>query len=205
MNKLNHLSPGEIRNQLVGWIRSNFDLKEGDILINELGFYNKSPNSTVDQIFRADLAVANGRLAAFEIKSGADSLKRWDAQMIGYLNVFDEVWLCCHGKHLQKAIEVTNKDIGILIVDDLGSIAIVRYAQKNKLVNVYDLSGLLWREEINEFCKEFGISVTSRMTKKDVRDVMVEKACLDALKKFVLQKIKVRKGEFYSFSSSSSS
>lgn len=194
MTKIDYLSPNEIRHQLTDWVKSNFVLQDGDVLVSELGFYNKSPNSSVDQSFRADLAVANGRLAAFEIKSGADNLKRWDLQMAGYLNVFDEVWLCCHGKHLQKAIEITNKNIGILVADDLGAIAVVRYAQKNKWVNIYDLSGLLWRDEINEFCKEAGIVITSRMTKKEVRHVMAERVCLDLLKKFVLKKLKARKG-----------
>lgn len=204
MKELTLLSPSEIKSLLCCWIEKSFYIGEGDILISEMGFYNKSPNSTVDKIFRADLALANGRLAAFEIKSGYDSLKRWDTQMSGYLNVFDEVWLCCHGKHLSKAFEMTSKNIGILIIDDLGSIAIVRAARKNQLVNIYDLSGLLWREEINEFCSLSGIVIKSRMTKREIRDLLSEQADLISLKKFVLTKIKQRKMANYSSSDSSS-
>lgn len=203
VNEQLSLKPNEIRSVLRNWVTDKFQLKHDDILIDELGFSNRSVSSTIDQTFRADLALANGRLAAFEIKSGADSLKRWDTQMNGYLNVFDEVWLCCHGKHLQKALEVTNKAIGILLIDDLGGVAVVRYAKNNHLVNIYDLSGLLWREEINEFCKKFDIAITSRMTKREIRNVMAEQACLESLKKFVLARIKYRKGSDYSSLSSS--
>ena len=50
-------------------------------------FWNKDPESTVDCSFRADLALANGRLVGFEIKSQKDSLKRWTSQMMAYNNV----------------------------------------------------------------------------------------------------------------------
>ncbi|CAM9398562.1 MULTISPECIES: sce7726 family protein [Acinetobacter] len=188
------LGPDDIRTALRDWVHEKFELKHNDILINELGFWNKDPNSTVDCSFRADLALANGRLVGFEIKSEKDTLKRWLSQMIAYSNVFDEIWLCSHGKHLHHALEVTDKHIGMLVVDDSGSIAVVRYASQNKKLNFYDLSGLLWKDELLGFASQNNIlEIKSRMTKNEIRDILSERSSLKDLKPYVLQKLKERK------------
>ncbi|MDC4364429.1 hypothetical protein NQ654_17275, partial [Acinetobacter baumannii] len=85
----NALGPDEIRINLTNWLKDKAELKHNDMLINELGFYNRTPESSVETTFRADLVLANGRLVGFEIKSKADSLKRWDKQMLAYSNVFN--------------------------------------------------------------------------------------------------------------------
>jgi len=188
------LGPNDIRIALRNWVHDKFELKQNDILIDELGFRNKDLESTVDHTFRADLALANGRLVGFEIKSQKDNLKRWSSQMTAYTNVFDEIWLCSHGKHLHQALNITEKHIGVLVVDDTGSITVVRYAAENHKLNFYDLSGLLWKEELMEFALLNNImEVKSRMTKNEIRDVMEEKSNLNQLKPYVLKKLKARK------------
>lgn len=189
-----HLGPIEIRQVLKSWIGDKFHLKNNDVLIDELGFFNKDPKSTIDSSFRADLALANGRLVGFEIKSEKDTLKRWETQMIAYSNVFDEVWLCVHGKHLAEALNITQKHIGILLIDDYQSLAVVRFAQKNNKNNIYDLSGLLWRDELNEFARNNGVKIKSRATKNEAREIIANELSLDVVRDFVLQKLKLRKG-----------
>ncbi|MDC5295211.1 sce7726 family protein [Acinetobacter baumannii] len=188
------LGPNDIRTALRNWVYKKFELKQNDILINELGFWNKDPESTVDCSFRADLALANGRLVGFEIKSQKDSLKRWTSQMMAYNNVFDEIWLCSHGKHLHRALDITDKHIGVLAVDDSGSITVVRYATENTKLNFYDLSGLLWKEELLAFAALNNIiEVKSRMTKNEIRDILSKYSSVNKLKPYLLQKLKERK------------
>ncbi|MDE4040710.1 MULTISPECIES: sce7726 family protein [Acinetobacter] len=188
------LGPNDIRTALRNWVYKKFELKQNDILINELGFWNKDPESTVDCSFRADLALANGRLVGFEIKSQKDSLKRWTSQMMAYNNVFDEIWLCSHGKHLHRALDITDKHIGVLAVDDSGSITVVRYAAENTKLNFYDLSGLLWKEELLAFAALNNIiEVKSRMTKNEIRDILSKCSSVNKLKPYLLQKLKERK------------
>lgn len=194
LNLANVLSPIDIRCHLRTWVEDKFQLTNHDILINELGFFNKNPNSMIDNNYRADLALANGRLVGFEIKSEKDTLKRWEIQKVAYSNVFDEVWLCVHSKHLEKALAMTEQHIGILLIDNYGSLAVVRQATKNHgFNNIYDLSGLLWREEIDELTKSYKIKVKSRTTKKEVREMLAEHLSLEQVRDFVLQKIKLRK------------
>ncbi|WP_180003588.1 MULTISPECIES: sce7726 family protein [Acinetobacter] len=188
------LGPDDIRTALRSWVHNKFELKQNDILINELGFWNKDPESTVDCSFRADLALANGRLVGFEIKSQKDTLKRWTSQMTAYSNVFEEIWLCSHGKHLHRALEITDKHIGVLAVDDSGSITVVRYAAENTKLNFYDLSGLLWKDELLTFASLNNIKeIKSRMTKNEIREVLSAHSSLNELKPYVLQKLKERK------------
>ncbi|KRI41017.1 sce7726 family protein [Acinetobacter baumannii] len=188
------LGPNDIRTALRNWVYKKFELKQNDILINELGFWNKDPESTVDCSFRADLALANGRLVGFEIKSQKDSLKRWTSQMMAYNNVFDEIWLCSHGKHLHRALDITDKHIGVLAVDDSGSITVVRYAAENTKLNFYDLSGLLWKEELLAFAALNNIiEVKSRMTKNEIRDILSKYSSVNKLKPYLLQKLKERR------------
>lgn len=165
------------------------------MLIDELGFVNRHEGKTVDLSFRADLALANGRLVAFEIKSGADTLKRWPDQCEAYANVFDEIWLCTHGRHLEKALSVTPKGVGILIADDLGGLAVLRHAQLNQKTNAFDLSGLLWRRELEELCTSYDIKFRSRETKSEVRSLVSRMVPLEVLREFVLRQLKMRKGD----------
>lgn len=188
------LGPNDIRIALRSWVQNKFELKKDDLLINELGFWNKDPESTVDNSFRADLALANGRLVGFEIKSEKDSLKRWVSQMTAYNNVFDEVWLCVHGKHLEGVLKITKKHIGILLIDDYKSLAVVRHAKANSSNNIYDLSGLLWREELNTLAKLYNIKISSRTTKNEVREILANELPKEIVRDYVLKQIKLRKG-----------
>ncbi|MEE1924349.1 sce7726 family protein [Pseudomonas sp. 148P] len=188
------LSPTAIRETLKGWVTTHLSTDAGDVLIEELGFVNRQDGRSVDMTFRADLAVANGRLVAFEIKSGADSLKRWPSQCTAYFNVFDEVWLCTHGRHLEKALGVTPKGVGILVTDDLGGLVLLRNARRNGKCNAYDLSGLLWREELEVLCERHGIEVKKRETKSDIRHKVSSTVPIEAIRDYVLSRLKVRKG-----------
>ncbi|QWA30471.1 sce7726 family protein [Pseudomonas sp. RC3H12] len=189
------LSPVDIRENLREWVGAHLSAGTQDVLIDELGFVNRQEGRTVDLTFRADLALANGRLVAFEIKSGADNLKRWPGQCEAYFNVFDEIWLCTHGRHLEKALAVTPKSVGILLADDLGGMALLRQAMPNKRINSFDLSGLLWRDELEELCRINDVEFKSRETKSDLREKVSRAVSREDLRDYVLARLKVRRAD----------
>ncbi|XKM12692.1 sce7726 family protein [Orbaceae bacterium ac157xtp] len=180
--------PDEIRRNIVNWILSGnsiYEYHDRDVLIDELCFFERKN--------RADLVYANGKLTAFEIKSKADTLTRWQSQCSAYLKVFDAVWLCCHNKHALKSIEVTPKDVGIIIVDDTKSgLAILRDAKINKSIDSYYLSDLLWRSELDELCVENNLKVIRKEKIKEVRARISNELPLDIIRQKVLQKLKIR-------------
>lgn len=194
----NPLSVQRINQLLHAWIETNYRCEDDTALINELGFYNKDPDSTVNKAFRADVVLASDRLIGFEIKSEKDSLKRWPSQAIAYSNVFNKVWLCTHNKHLVNALSTTPKHIGILVIDDLGSIAIVRASNVNRTRNTYDLATMLWKEELIELSRLHNIKVKTSMTKRVLRGLIQEYLSIDQVCDFVVERLKVRKGKLAS-------
>jgi hypothetical protein len=186
-------NPDHIRELLKTWVAKTMPHAEDDIFIGELCFVNKAR--------RADLVHANGQLTAFEIKSAADSLSRWEGQQDAYLSCFDQVWLCCHSKHIEKAFGITHRSVGILVIDDLGSIAVIRKAAPNKLGDKFTLTGLLWRAELDEICKEFQLQTKNTMKIKEVRLEVAEALGWELIRDKVLSRLKVRYSECQNISS----
>lgn len=62
---------------------------------------------------RADLALCNGRLAAFEIKTREDSLARLDAQLAAYSTCFDEVSVVAASRHMNAVISRAPEHVGV--------------------------------------------------------------------------------------------
>jgi hypothetical protein len=186
-------NPDHIRELLKTWVAKTMPHAEDDVFIGELCFINKAR--------RADLVHANGQLTAFEIKSAADSLSRWEGQQDAYLSCFDQVWLCCHSKHIEKAFGITHRSVGILVIDDIGSIAVVRKAAPNKFRDKFTLTGLLWRSELDEVCKEFQLPTKNIMKIKEVRLEVAEALEWEIIRDKVLSRLKVRYAESQNISS----
>lgn len=112
--------------------------------------------------------------------------------MEAYLRVFDEVWLCCHRKHAVRALSESHPSVGILIIDEFSSIAVLRPARENRSVVPYDLSGLLWREELDDLCVRQGLPVLRRERIREARHRIANAVPLDTLRTQVLDRLKVR-------------
>lgn len=75
---------------------------------------------------RADLVMANGKLAAFEIKSERDSLDRLDGQLDTYLRLFEHVTVVCASRHVQGVQARIRDGVGIWQLTEQGTFKIVR-------------------------------------------------------------------------------
>lgn len=75
---------------------------------------------------RADLVMANGKLAAFEIKSERDSLDRLDGQLDTYLRLFEQVTVVCAPRHVVGVQARARDGVGIWQLTDRGTFKIVR-------------------------------------------------------------------------------
>ncbi|MCY1457408.1 hypothetical protein D9M71_747080 [compost metagenome] len=81
------------------------------------------------------------------------------------------------------------------MVDDLGGVAMLRSAKRNDAISAYDITGLLWREELDEICLAAGIKSTSKETKKDIRAKVAKLVPVTDIRAFVLCRLKARKSE----------
>jgi hypothetical protein len=122
------------------------------LIINELGL-NHGKN-------RADIAVINGRLTGYEIKSDADSLRRLDEQISSYNEIFDRIYLISTKRHLFEVIEKLPDWWGIIIASEgkLGAINFILYrkTKKNPNVDNHAVARLLWRPEAQDILNNQG-------------------------------------------------
>jgi hypothetical protein len=190
------MEPKTIVTHLCAWLQRTRECASDDVFINEL--------CIVDKARRADLVHANGKLTGFEVKSAVDTLKRWPDQMTAYQQIFDEVWLCCHWKHAQKALDNSAPSVGILIIDDYESIAVLRPAKPNRNVDAFQLTGLLWRSELDELCRKTDLPVYSKEKIREARERIASALPIATIKQEVLVRLKARYSD-KTYSSSSPS
>jgi hypothetical protein len=133
------------------------DLHAGDFklrIVEELGVEHGAA--------RMDVAVINGVLHGYEIKSDRDTLLRLPEQMEIYNGVFDRITLVVGKSHLRDAINAIPDWWGILIakINDNDSVIFneIRKARMNVKKNSLSVAKLLWRDEALEILEEAGVA-----------------------------------------------
>jgi hypothetical protein len=105
---------------------------------------------------RVDIAVLNGSLEGYEIKSGADRLGRLEKQARFYNRVFDHVTIVCDGRHLGQLDGLIPGWYGIWLhrPDQEPEFEVIRWAGSNPDPSSRWVAQLLWREEMLELLEE---------------------------------------------------
>ena len=144
-----------------------------------------------------DVAVVNGKIHGYEIKSERDNLDRLPSQMEYYNKVFDTVTLVISDTHLMKARKIVPRWWGIdCIVTSKSKVSIktVRKPGKNKNVNVFELTQLLWKEELLELLEKNNIvKGTKSKTRMQLCTMSAERIDHNQIIEFVRNKLKTRK------------
>ena len=104
--------------------------------------------------YRADIAVINGHLVGYEIKSDEDSFSRLGEQIKAYSDVFDRVTVIIGTKHA-KAIRFHVPDWWGIVVAHGGprggvSFETVFSPRTNPKVDPFSVAQLLWKSEAAE-------------------------------------------------------
>ncbi|MFX4312051.1 sce7726 family protein [Enterobacter sp. 63] len=111
---------------------------------------------------RADIAVINGILHGYELKSEYDSLERLPIQVKYYSSVMDKVTLVVAEKHLSGALELIPDWWGVktVSVGPKGGIHIkhLRGEKLNFNQDCYTLAQLLWKDECIDLLEKWGHS-----------------------------------------------
>ena len=117
--------------------------RQDTLIVDELGLVHAKA--------RIDVAVINGCIHGFEIKSAADSLARLPAQLQLYSECLERLTIVCAEKHLTAVRKIAPRWCGILqaIVGPRGGIEFVkrREPKQNPNIRPYKLAHLLWRPE----------------------------------------------------------
>lgn len=111
-------------------------------IVEEMGIWHGS--------VRIDLAVINGELAGYELKSARDTLQRLPSQAKLYSEVFDRVHLVTAEKHLAHASDEIPEWWGLMIAHQHEAgvqLQVLRHGERNPAVDAIQVARLLWREE----------------------------------------------------------
>lgn len=109
---------------------------------------------------RVDVAVVNGILHGYELKSDLDTLIRLPEQIKIYDSVLDKITLVVGKHHLHSAIKMIPDWWGILIAKiskSNGKIVFcnIRKPEENPLKDSISIAKLLWREEALDILEQF--------------------------------------------------
>jgi hypothetical protein len=143
-------------------IRRNFHRKmlrrqharNDTLVIDELGLQHGK--------CRADIAVVNGYLVGYEIKSDSDSLRRLGQQVESYNAVFDRAFIVAGNRHINTVQDYIPEWWGVIVSakGPRGAINFetVRRARTNKTIDPISMARLLWRDEAAEILTQKEVS-----------------------------------------------
>lgn len=110
---------------------------------------------------RIDIAVINGELSGYELKSDRDSLTRLPLQADVYSRIFDQVTLVVGERHIENASDRIPNWWGLIQADadETGvTLSYVRPAMRNLNPEPYLVAELLRKDEAIAILDEYGLS-----------------------------------------------
>jgi hypothetical protein len=123
------------------------------LVVNELGLEHGR--------CRADIAVINGHLIGYEIKSDVDSLKRLAFQIETYNTVFDLSSVVLTERHLSEVMRMIPDWWGVILATENNKKFIhfehLRSPIQNTFTKDYSVVQLLWRDEAQQVLMKLGI------------------------------------------------
>lgn len=119
---------------------------------------------------RIDLAVINGAINGFEIKSDRDNLDRLPSQQEIYNKVLDTVTVLVGRRHIKAVLSLVPSWWSVweaFLSDGRVEFSAVRKGQQNPQVDPFSRVQLLWRDETLSILNELGLA--SRLLRKPRR------------------------------------
>lgn len=161
--------------------------EDDTLIVEEMGVWSGS--------VRVDIAVVNGQLHGFEIKSARDTLKRLPQQEQLYSQVFDRVTLVVADCHVAKAVPIIPVWWGIISATGVGAVSLIdrREGTRNPAPSALQAARLLWRDELIAVLAENGaLKGYKRATSERLCQRLCEALPQDAVRLAVRSRLKAR-------------
>ncbi len=147
---------------------------------------------------RVDIAVVNGCLHGFELKSDADNLLRLPRQVDAYSRSLDKATLVVGTEHYATAETMLPPWWGIKIVSTsprgLLRLQTHRRARKNPDPSLFHMAHLMWRDEVIEVLRAHGASSRElSLNRAGLYSLFVEAFPANAVRESVREALKSRK------------
>lgn len=180
----------DIRAALHAGLRRVHEDEPDTLIVDELGLCRGEA--------RIDVAVVNGFLNGFEIKSAQDTLERLPDQERVYSRVFDRVTVVASEAHLARLDGMVPSWWGIsaaVPVHESAAIHVVRESSENPSVDALSLAQLLWREEALAILSDRGLASGLKSKPRECLWLaLADQLDLDELSQAVRTTLKTRRG-----------
>ncbi len=136
------LADSDIRPALRAWLRARHASEPDTVILDELGICRGQ--------VRVDLAVVNGLVHGYEIKSDRDTLARLATQADLYSRVLDRATLVVGEAHFDTALRAVPQWWGVVLTESRGGVArfvVRRRGSRNPERDARALVEFLWRED----------------------------------------------------------
>ena len=141
----------DVRHALCTYLLERHAGDRDTLIVEEMGIWAGA--------VRVDVAVINGEMHGFELKSERDTLERLPGQRVLYDKVFDRVTLVVADRHFSKALPLIPEWWGIkaAVMGDHGVILNeVRADRANPCIDPLQIARLLWKDEALSCLERFG-------------------------------------------------
>jgi hypothetical protein len=178
----------DVRRSVKTWLAAEYAHDRDTHIVEEMGVWS----GTV----RIDIAIINGSLSGYELKSDRDTLERLPHQLALYGRVFDYLHLIVGNRHAEKAERLLPEWWGIKIAVQ-GSTEVELLSHREPLPNPspdpYLIAELLCKEEAVGLLQAFGLDKGWRSKKiRLIHERLARELSLDELKEQVRSILKKR-------------
>jgi hypothetical protein len=180
----------DVRDSVWRWLEVAHAGDKETLMLDELGLLNGAT--------RIDIAVINGQIEGYELKSERDTLERLPAQRDIYNKVLDRISLVVAENHHDAAEEIIPEWWGLAVASNSrGGVLVTqeRPPQMNPGLDAATLASLLWRDEALAVLERYG---AARGVRSKPRETLYERLAvaldLDLVRAEVRATLKVRAG-----------
>ena len=147
-------------------------------------------------VSRVDVAVINGRIHGYEIKSAQDNLERLSGQIESYNKVFNTMTIVTCDNHLEKVLDIVPQWWGVDYVASSKRGLTLKHRRKakpNKHIDYLSMIYLLWRDEMIELlARQNHTSGLSHKSRRELGRTILNNLDYDVIEEYVLQSLKNR-------------
>jgi hypothetical protein len=147
------LRDSDVRGAVLRKVLNEHVRDQSTLVVEELGIEHGN--------YRVDIAVVNGFLHGYELKSQSDNLLRLPAQIAAYSRTFDRVTLIVDESHFDESLELVPNWWGVKIAEQgirgAVNISTARSVKNNPSVCLLTMAHLLWRDEAIALLEREGV------------------------------------------------
>jgi hypothetical protein len=185
---VNHSTDIEIRKALHATELQQFHQCKNTVVVDELGLIHGKN--------RIDIAVLNGCLHGYEIKSSKDTLIRLADQLRMYRECLEKLTLVVASNHLEGVLSVCPHWCGIVLADkgsrDEINFTTIRDSQKNPEIDAVSLAHLLWRKEAINILERLDVKYSKNITRIELYKKLSELVSISELTALIKEQFMAR-------------